>query len=601
VEKDYGFYYTLAKEQYEEELKLWYREKTGEVLDLENPQTFNEKIQWLKLYDSTPMKTLLADKLLVRDWVAEKIGEEYLIPLLHVYESFDDVNFDELPAQFALKPNHGSGYHCIVSDRSDFDPAKDRKKFERWMREDFAFKSGLELHYHGIQRRIVAEEYVHNHGKELYDYKVFCFEGKAESILFIYHRQGKLAVEFYDLKWNRLPFGFEDFLSEEGVAQKPDNLQQLIDLAEKLAEGFHFVRVDFYRLNDGQYKFSEMTFTPGSGVRKWSSEEIDRYYGSLIRLGEKKEAEARRPAVSVLLSGYESPESLEKTLKALREQTLSVIEILCADDGTDSRITKTIREYAQMDSRIHAAEGQGEDAAGIRRMLLEAAQGEYVMFMNDACEIKRDTLMVLCRRISGQRADLALCGGRHIYLEADGKTDGYALLSTKAEAQGAVFSGKTICPASLGAAALSIYTMMFRRTFLDRCAPPFRGERKEEDCCYAIDTLKACERVTAVCGDWIIRREEQRASDGFLLDALQMLHGRDEAQKPFARRMAWELCLNELKKASGIRYTELYRLLKQQGLKTLGLLQAEKDGEENDVMRRQIEAMIESDTVIQFE
>ena len=143
MKKDYSYYYTLPEACYENELKQWFRKWTSETLDLENPKTFNEKIQWLKLYDSTSIKTKLADKYLVREWVAERIGEEYLIPLLGVWDSFDEIDFDALPDQFVLKANHGSGYNYIVEDKAKFCIEDARKKFERWIREEFSFRNVL--------------------------------------------------------------------------------------------------------------------------------------------------------------------------------------------------------------------------------------------------------------------------------------------------------------------------------------------------------------------------------------------------------------------------------------------------------------------------
>ena len=135
-------------------LKDFYFHKTGKQLDLENPQTFNEKIQWLKLYDSTPLKTKLADKYLVRDWVKEKIGEEYLIPLLGVWENFDDIDFDKLPDKFVLKANHGSAWNIIVTDKNSFDKKSAKKKFDKWLRTDYSLKS-FETHYRNIKNSCV--------------------------------------------------------------------------------------------------------------------------------------------------------------------------------------------------------------------------------------------------------------------------------------------------------------------------------------------------------------------------------------------------------------------------------------------------------------
>ncbi len=265
-------------------LSDWYVERTGNTLNLNNPQTFNEKIQWMKLYDSTPIKTRLADKYLVRDWVKERIGEEYLIPLLGVWDNFDDINFDELPNDFVLKCNHGCGYNIIVKDKSKLNIKNARKKINNWMNEDFAYKYGLELHYSPIQRKIIAEKYIENGEGDLYDYKFWCFDGKVQYIQFLSERNTNgLKMAFYDTDWNKQDFAYTYPLDEKTM-EKPDNLSEMIYLAENLSNGFNHVRVDFYRLNDGKIYFGEMTFTSCSGVSKWQPKNMDLVMGNLIAL-----------------------------------------------------------------------------------------------------------------------------------------------------------------------------------------------------------------------------------------------------------------------------------------------------------------------------
>ncbi|MDY6993883.1 MAG: ATP-grasp fold amidoligase family protein [Pseudomonadota bacterium] len=269
-----------------EELKLWYKRISGIELDLENPKTYNEKIQWLKLYDSTPLKTRLSDKYLVRDWVTEKIGEEYLIPLLGVWDDFDEIDFDQLPNQFVLKANHGCGWNIIVRDKCTFAKDDAREKFNKWMNTNFAFHFGLELQYLNIQPKIIAEEYIENRDQDLYDYKVFCFDGKANSVMFLSERQHGLKMAFYDLQWNKLPFVYS-YPQNDKEIPRPKNLDLMIGLSEKLSAEFPHVRVDFYILNDGSLKFGEMTFTSASGSCKWDPPEQNRIFGDLITLPTK--------------------------------------------------------------------------------------------------------------------------------------------------------------------------------------------------------------------------------------------------------------------------------------------------------------------------
>ena len=268
---------------YKDELKNWYKQIMNQDLNLNNPQTFNEKIQWMKLYNSIPIKTRLADKYLVRDWVKDTIGEKYLIPLLGVYNNFEEINFNKLPNQFVIKCNHGAAYNIIVKDKSKLNLVDTKAKLDKWMNENFAFKFGIELHYRDIPPKIIIEQYIENNGGDLVDYKFWCFNGKVEYILYCAERNiTGLKMEFYDRDWNR-----RDFMTSPSNTKKidkPVNLEQMIRLAEILSKDINFVRVDFYRLDDGTIYFGEMTFTPTSGTVKWLDEKYDLKFGQMIRL-----------------------------------------------------------------------------------------------------------------------------------------------------------------------------------------------------------------------------------------------------------------------------------------------------------------------------
>ena len=286
--KNYHYYANLKPEDYPKELALWFKKRTGEDLDLANPKTYNEKIQWMKLYDATPLKTQLSDKYESREWVSAKIGSRYLVPLLGVWDSFDEIDFETLPDKFVLKANHGCGYNIIVDDKKRLDIQDAKTKFEKWMNTNFAFVNGLELQYMNIRPRIIAEAYLENENNDLYDYKVFCFNGKAESILFISERKAGKKIDFFDTDWNRLPISCGFPQNEDEIA-KPQNLELMIKLAEKLSEGFPHVRVDFYIMNDGSIRFGEMTFSSSSGILHWNPPEQNTIYGKLIKLPPKRE------------------------------------------------------------------------------------------------------------------------------------------------------------------------------------------------------------------------------------------------------------------------------------------------------------------------
>ena len=276
----------LQPHEYEQALKDWYQDIKGVPLDLDNPQTFNEKIQWIKLHGITPHITRLTDKYLVREWIKEQIGEEYLVPLIGVWNSFDEIDINALPKRFALKCNHGCDWNAIVKDKDTWDIEAARKKFDKWMQMNFAFRGGLQLQYKDIVPKIIAEEYLENADGDLYDYKFWCFDGKVEFIMFLSERAKELRMNNYDRNWNLLPFTYDHPNTDKSV-EKPEKLEEMIVLAEKLTAGFPHVRVDFYQLNDGTIKFGEMTFTSCNGRAGWSDEAVNLRLGELIKLREE--------------------------------------------------------------------------------------------------------------------------------------------------------------------------------------------------------------------------------------------------------------------------------------------------------------------------
>ncbi len=268
-------------------LKRWFRKCNGRELHLDPPVTWCDKINWIKLYGVTPEMTLLSDKYMVREWVKEKIGEEYLIPLLGVWDRFEEIDFDTLPDRFVLKTNHACKTNLIVLDRSQFDRKSAAKDFRRWMMFDFSFRFGFQMQYQGIKRKIIAEEFLDNNGADLYDYKFHCFNGKPVSCEYIGGRSGETRLAFFDMDWKLLPYRTATYPVYEELPEKPLNYEKMAELAAVLSEGFPYVRVDLYHLNDGQIKFGEMTFTPSSGQCTWVPEGTDEMLGKLIDLGKK--------------------------------------------------------------------------------------------------------------------------------------------------------------------------------------------------------------------------------------------------------------------------------------------------------------------------
>lgn len=273
-----GFCNWMSDERY---LKRLFRTHMGKELDLKDPRTFNEKLQWLKLHDRRPEYTMMVDKYLVRPYIARQLGEEYLIPLLQVWEDPDAIDFDALPDQFVLKCNHNSGLGmCICEDKAALDFAHVRAELRNGLAQDY-YLTGREWPYKDVPRRIIAEQYM---GHDISDYKFMCFDGRAECAFVCSERFSKdgLKVTFFDREWNVLPF--ERHYPKSAVPiPRPENLEKMIAFAEQLSRGIPFVRVDFYEI-EGRLYFGELTFYPGSGLEEFTPERADYELGALIKL-----------------------------------------------------------------------------------------------------------------------------------------------------------------------------------------------------------------------------------------------------------------------------------------------------------------------------
>ena len=374
---DYEIYKSLNPVFYEEKLKEFYKQKLGKELDLKNPKTYNEKIQWQKLYDNDKKRTIYSDKYLVRAFVKNTIGEKYLVSLLGVWNKFSEIDFDKLPQKFVLKANHGCGWNVVVIDKSKIDYLDLYEKFDKWMNINFAYRVGLEMQYKDINPKIIAEEYLENFEGDVYDYKVFCFNGKAKYIMFLSDRKKSLKMAFYDTKWNKLPLVYS-YQQSERVVNKPKCLDELLFVAEKLAAGFPHVRVDFYIMNNGKIKFGEMTFTSASGFCKWNAEEYDLLLGSHFEIGEVRQD----PSVSIVIAAYNVEKYIEKTLYNLSYQTFNDIEIIVIDDGSTDNTLNIIKKMSLIDKRIRYVKTENNGAGSARNKGLRLANGKYIIFLD---------------------------------------------------------------------------------------------------------------------------------------------------------------------------------------------------------------------------
>lgn len=268
-------------------LKNKYRTLLGRKLDLDNPKSFNEKLQWLKIHDRKSAYTTMVDKYAVKQYVANRIGEEYIIPTLGVWKHFDDIDFDNLPNQFVLKCTHDSGGLVICKDKRMLDKAVAKKKIETCLKRNY-YWSGREWPYKNVPKRIIAEQYLSNDEKsdELSDYKVLCFNGEPKLIEIHKGRfSGHHTQDFYDVNWNKTEFEQpEDPLSDE-IMEKPVFADKMLELSRILAENIPHVRIDWY-YTGGKLLFGEITFFDGSGFCPFIDNQ-DEILGSWITLPQK--------------------------------------------------------------------------------------------------------------------------------------------------------------------------------------------------------------------------------------------------------------------------------------------------------------------------
>ena len=262
----------------------------GKKINLKNPQTFNEKLQWLKLYNRKPLYTILVDKYAVKEYVANKIGKEYIIPTLGIYNSVKEIDFDKLPNQFVLKATHDSNSTIICKDKNIFNKQEAKEKLNKTLKNNFYY-IGREYPYKNVPRRIIAEQYMKdNKTKELRDYKFFCFNGKPIYCQVISDRTTNECIDFFDMNWNHQPFTglVKNFPNCSTKPQKPNSFEQMKNACKILSKDIPFIRADFYEINNKMY-FGELTFYPANGFGKFYPEEWNTKIGNLLILPPKKQ------------------------------------------------------------------------------------------------------------------------------------------------------------------------------------------------------------------------------------------------------------------------------------------------------------------------
>lgn len=274
-----GFFNWMSDEQY---LKIGYRVKMGKKLNIKSPVTYNEKLQWLKLHYKNPLLTQLADKYAVREYVGNKIGKDYLIPLIGVWDDTENIDFDQLPNELVLKCTHDSGSVIICKDKTRLNIQETTKKLDKIMSQNY-YWGQREWVYKDIKPRIIAEKLITNESeKDLKDFKFFVFNGEVKFMFIASDRSTDIRFDFFDRDFNTISVK-QKHPTSQYTLQKPENYDKMVELAEKLAEDIPHARVDFYNIN-GQVLFGEMTFFHFSGWEKFEPEKFDTLFGSWLEL-----------------------------------------------------------------------------------------------------------------------------------------------------------------------------------------------------------------------------------------------------------------------------------------------------------------------------
>lgn len=267
-------------------LKLLYYKRLHRIISFKNPKTFNEKLQWLKIFDRNPKYTKLVDKYEVRKYISDKIGEKYLIPLLGAWDNFDEIDQNALPDQFVLKCNHDSGGVMICKDKNKFDFERARSFFSFRIKNNYYY-NGREWPYKNIKPKIMAEKYMEDSKGELVDYKFFCFDGKVDNVMVCVDRNKKdtdTKFYFFNQNWELLRLNIRGKQAPEGFTlKKPKCMDDMFAIASILSKGIPFVRIDLYECNEQIY-FGEFTFYPDSGFDNNLLPETDIYLGNLLKI-----------------------------------------------------------------------------------------------------------------------------------------------------------------------------------------------------------------------------------------------------------------------------------------------------------------------------
>lgn len=264
-------------------IEIYYFLRFKKFINFKNPQTYNEKLNWLKIYDRNPLYTKLVDKYEVKEYVANLIGKEYIIPTLGVWDHFDEINFEELPEQFVLKCTHDSEGLVVVKDKANLNKKYAKEKIENALKYNFYY-IGREWPYKNIKPKIIAEQYMEDKiDKELKDYKFFCFNGEPKAMFIASERNiGQTKFDYFDLDFNHLDI-VQHYPNSAETIKKPINFNKMIELSKKLSKNLKHARIDFYEV-DGKIYFGEITFFHFSGFMPFEPSKWDEKFGEWLSL-----------------------------------------------------------------------------------------------------------------------------------------------------------------------------------------------------------------------------------------------------------------------------------------------------------------------------
>lgn len=299
-----------------------FERRVGYDLNMDNPQTFNEKIMWYKLNYQDPLITKCCDKYAVKDYVNDTIGEGHIVPNIAAWDDPDDIDFDALPDRFVLKVNWSSGYNIICNDKSRLDQEKTRRQLKKWMEPDRnAYYQFFNWGFKHMKPVVYAEEYIEQVEGQVYDYKFFVFNGKVQAMFIATdrHKALQLTFDFFDRDFHHLPFSYGGTRHANPLPQKPKNYEKMIELAEKLAEPFPFVRVDFYEVGEA-ILLGEMTFYSGGGLLPFDPVEWDYKLGEWLTLPDKLITDKTEPLLPVKCAVVSAKRKIRRGLKRVRSK-----------------------------------------------------------------------------------------------------------------------------------------------------------------------------------------------------------------------------------------------------------------------------------------